>query len=64
MPDLTETIEAIVTGPAEVSSDAGTVKAHDPLKVMEVDRYLAGKTAAPNAYRGLRFTKLTPPGAS
>lgn len=64
MPDLTDTIEAIVAGPAEVSSDAGTVKAQDPLKVIEVDRYLAGKTAVATPYRGLRFTKLQPPGAS
>ena len=63
MPDLDDTIETIAEGPAEVSGDAGTVKQQPLPDVIAADEYLSGKTAAANRRRGLRFTKLIPPGA-
>jgi hypothetical protein len=52
-----------LAGPAEVSGDAGSVR-QQPLKdLIDADRYFSGKAAARNPARGLRFTKLIPPGA-
>jgi len=60
--DLKEVIQQNASGPAEVSTDAGTVKQHNLKDQIEVDKYLAGKEAVRQPTRGLRFNKLIPPG--
>jgi hypothetical protein len=62
MPDLEDRINTVASGPAEVSGDAGTVKQHDLEDLIKADQHLQGQTAAAKAHRGLRLTKLVPPG--
>lgn len=49
--------------PAEASSDMGSVKQHSLGDLIEADKYLTGKDAVSKGRRGLRFTKLIPPGS-
>jgi hypothetical protein len=65
MPDeLESTIRQNAQGPAKVAGDAGSVEQHKLAEQIEADRYLASKEAAKDKKRGLRFSKLVPPGAS
>jgi len=60
---LEDTIRENAQKPAEVSSDAGSVKQHSLKDQIDADRYLASKDAADRPKRGLRFNKFVPPGA-
>jgi len=62
MPDLSETIETAAATPAEVTTDEGNVKERPLDELIQADQYLQGKSAATKKHRGLRFTKLVPPG--
>lgn len=66
MPDqpLDDTIRENAKGPAEAHGDAGGVKQHSLKDQIEADRFLASKQAVKSRARGVRFTKLSPPGAS
>lgn len=55
-------LEASIGTPQSVSGDAGAVTAQSIPDQIELDRYLAAKAAASKKSRGLRFTKLVPPG--
>ncbi len=59
----TAALTEALAGPAEVSGDAGTVRQQPLQDLIALDKYLTGKAAARNPRRGLRFTKLIPPGA-
>jgi hypothetical protein len=48
---------------ARISVDGTAVDAQDVSKLIEADRYLAGKRAAAKNHLGLYFVKLQPPGA-
>lgn len=61
--DLDDTIKQNAEGPAKVTGDAGSVEQHSLKDQIEADRYLASKDAAKKKNRGLRFSKLVPPGA-
>lgn len=61
--DLDATILANAQGPAQASSDAGSFTQQKLTDLIEADRYLASKCAGSKTSRGLRFTKLVPPGA-
>ena len=61
--DLDDTIKQNAEGPARVTGDAGSVEQHSLKDQIEADRYLASKEAAKKKNRGLRFSKLVPPGA-
>lgn len=50
-------------GPKSVSGDAGSVQQRDLREQIEADRYLSERTAVSNTRRGLRFSRLVPPGA-
>lgn len=63
MPDIEDTIESLANSPKKASGDSGSVEMQNVSDVIEADRYLASKAAANNVRRGLRFTKLIPPGA-
>ena len=61
---LDQTIRENAQGPAEAHGDAGGVKQHSLKDQIEADRFLASKQAVKSKSRGVRFTKLSPPGAS
>lgn len=64
MPDeLDATIRQNAAGPAKVAGDAGSVEQHSLPDQIAADRYLKAKEAAASKRRGLRFSKLVPPGA-
>jgi hypothetical protein len=55
---------AALAGPAEMQGDAGRVKQHSIADLIAADRYMAAKCAVTSTSprRGIRFTKLVPPG--
>lgn len=55
--------QAAVDGIAKATTDAGTVEAHPLRDQIEADRYLRSKEASGGKRRGLRLSKLVPPGA-
>lgn len=61
---LDETIRENAQGPAEAHGDSGGIKQHSLTDQIEADRFLASKQAVKSKSRGVRFTKIAPPGAS
>jgi hypothetical protein len=57
-----DALAAAVAGPKRVKGDAGEVEQQPLPDLIEADRYLASKAAASSGARGVRFTKLVPPG--
>ncbi|MGE3807694.1 MAG: hypothetical protein AB7K24_23780 [Gemmataceae bacterium] len=65
MPEnLDDTIRENAEGPSKASGDAGSVEQHKLSEQIEADKYLASKEATKKKTRGLRFSKITPPGAT
>ncbi len=60
--DLDQTIRDNAAGPAKASGDSGSVEQHPLRDQIEADRYLASKQAAKSKSRGLRLSRLVPPG--
>lgn len=58
-----EALVAALDAPVSVSGDAGSVTNRSLTELIEADRYVASKDAASKASRGLRITRLLPPGA-
>lgn len=65
MPDdtITDAIRENAAGPAKATGDSISVEQHSIREQIEADRYLASKRAASKPHRGLRFTRIVPPGA-
>ena len=61
--DLDQTIRDNADGPAKASGDSGSMEQHKLTDQIAADRYLNAKAAAKSKTRGLRFSKLVPPGA-
>jgi hypothetical protein len=61
---LDDAIRENAQGPAEAHGDSGGVKQHSLKDQIEADRFLASKQAVKSKSRGVRFTKMAPPGAS
>ena len=61
---LEQAIRDNAQGPAEAHGDSGGVKQHSLQDQIEADRFLASKQAVKSKSRGVRFTKMAPPGAS
>jgi hypothetical protein len=61
--DLSDRIDEVAAGPAEVDADGVKVVAQPLPDLIQADKYRRGADAASGKARGLRFTKLTPPGA-
>ena len=59
---ISDALVSAAQGPKSVASDAGTVVQQSLPDLIAADRYLRAKDAATKARRGLRFTKLIPPG--
>jgi len=66
LPDtsLEQAIRDNASGPAEAHGDSGGVKQHPLPDQIVAERFLASKQAAKSRSRGIRFSKLAPPGAS
>ena len=60
---ISDAINAAVVGPKKVTGDAGSVEQFGLSEMIEAEKYQRSKCAATTASRGLRFTKLVPPGA-
>jgi hypothetical protein len=58
------TLNTVAADPAEMSGDAGSVKNHNLKDLIEHDRYMLAKDASASARRGLRITRLIPPGTT
>lgn len=56
-------LAAAALGPKSVTVDGMTTVAQSPADLIAVDKYLRGKAAAASPRRGLRFTRLIPPGS-
>jgi hypothetical protein len=61
--NLADAIQTNAAGPKSASGDSGSMTQHDLTQQIEADKYLAGKNAMAKPGRGLRFTKLSAPGA-
>ncbi len=58
-----DALNAALLGPKRVQGDAGEVEMHGIKDLIMVHRYLVSKDSAiSGARRGIRFTKLIPPG--
>jgi hypothetical protein len=67
MPDptpLEQTIADNAQGPKKAQGDAGSVESHSLQDQIAADRYLAAKQAVRSRGKGLRISKLVPPGAA
>lgn len=54
----------VASGPASVSGDAGSVQQHSLRDLLEALKHVENQTAATSSpARGMRITKLVPPGA-
>lgn len=62
--DLANTIRENAEGPAKASGDSGSMEQHKLPDQIAADRYLCSKEAAASKTRGLRLSKLVPPGAT
>jgi hypothetical protein len=63
--DAETTSDAILSalaGPKRVSGDAGSVEQHSIPDLIAADRYVRSRCGGANPRRGLRITKLVPPG--
>lgn len=66
MPDLDDLDDAIsqaMTEPAKASADGVSAESHPLSELSKLRRDLAADEGAANPRRGIRFTKLVPPGA-
>ncbi len=61
--DITNAIRENASGPAKASGDQGSFEQHSIPDQIAADRYLASKRAASKPHRGMRFTRIIPPGA-
>lgn len=60
--DLEQAIKDNAAGPARAAVDGQSVEQHSLRDQIEADRYLASKEAVRRKDRGLRLTRLIPPG--
>jgi hypothetical protein len=56
-------LASAIAGPAKVQGDAGMVESHKLSDLIEADKYQSAKCAGSSPRRGLRITRLIPPGA-
>lgn len=56
-------IDNAASGIKRAQGDQGSMEAHDLQDQIAADKYLANKSGATKAHRGIRLTKLVPPGA-
>jgi len=65
MSSISDSIQSVATGPKSVSVDGTKVDAQSIDDLVKADQHLAAKEGvASTRHRGLRFSKLTPPGTT
>jgi hypothetical protein len=62
--DLEAAIETAAENPQSANVDGVSVTQRSVSELIEADKYLEAKKAARRKNRGLRYTKIVPPGAS
>lgn len=62
--ELEQAIAENAQGPKQAQVDGQVVTQHSILDQIAADRYLAAKKAARSKSKGLRISKLVPPGAA
>jgi hypothetical protein len=62
--DLESTIETAAENPQSASVDGVTVTQRSLSELIEADKYLQAKKASRRKNRGLRYTRIVPPGAT
>ena len=60
--NLDQAIADNAAGPKRAQGDAGSVEQHSLKDQIDTDRYLASKEAAKRPDRGIRISRLIPPG--
>lgn len=60
--DINDAIAENATGPKSVSVDGSNVQQHSLADQIAARNDVASQSSASKAHRGLRFTKLIPPG--
>ena len=60
---LEDVIQENLQSPAKVTSDGISVEQHSLADQIAADKYLASKAATQKKGLGIRFSKLSPPGA-
>ncbi|MCL4743587.1 MAG: hypothetical protein KJZ54_15440 [Phycisphaerales bacterium] len=60
--ELEQAIKDNAAGPARAAVDGQSVEQHSLRDQIDADRYLASKEAVRRKDRGLRLTRLIPPG--
>jgi len=60
--ELEQAIKDNAAGPSKAAVDGQSVEQHSLRDQIEADRYLASKEAVRRKDRGLRITRLIPPG--
>jgi len=58
-----QAIKQSAQGPAKASGDSGSVEQHGLADQIAADRYLESKSASRGKGIGIKFAKLSPPGA-
>ena len=61
--NLEQSIADNAAGPKRAQGDSGSVEQHSLKDQIDADRYLASKEASKRRDRGLRMSRITPPGA-
>lgn len=64
MADISTRVEEVAAGPKSVTSDGTTVQQFTPKEIAEGLKESEKEAAAEKKHRGLRFTKLVPPGTA
>jgi hypothetical protein len=62
MSAISDRIETLGTKPLRVKGDAGEVEQYSIEELIKADRYTRALESASYGHRGLRITKLLPPG--
>jgi hypothetical protein len=62
MPDLTDTIAEMATQPVEAQNETGRMRMRTVDEMIAADQYAKQGMAATKPHRGIRMTKLIPPG--
>lgn len=61
---LRDAIRTNAAGPKRLRGDEGEIEQHSIEDQIEADRYLRNTTAVAKPSRGLRFSRMSPPGTT
>lgn len=63
MAEISDSIQTNAEGPKQASNATESVQQHPLPDQIAADRYLAARTATRQKKLGIKFTKISPPGA-